>query len=201
MKKFSVFQFAILFSLFSCGSTNNLNKVFVTNTNRVDILPTNSITSEIDEYYLFEGTFGDKKFNATLNIQADSNGIDILILNDFGVEMGSISYDGMNATMNCNLFPKKIKPEYILLDLQNVFADFEVLKNHYQKYNLDFEEITERCLPFPAEINEPQYFVVDRILSKKERNIEIIENNTNSRTVTIKNLLRDYEYKLTKAEE
>lgn len=202
MKKISFLMiiFAILFA--SCGSTKvekpNLNKVYVTNTNKVDLLPPAALTAEIDEYQLFEATFatkdGEQKMNATVYLQADSSGIDIVLLNDFGIEMGTISYDGMNAAIESNIFPKKLKAEYILLDLQNAYIDSKILKEHYKKYKLDFDEISTNITT-----DDGGFSIGERHISKKGKVIETISIGNGS--ITIKNHLRGYEYKLTKAED
>lgn len=173
------------FLLFSCASSSHLNKVYVTNTNRVDLLPTNAISKQIDEYQYFEGEFGEKAFSALLYLQADSQKIQILLLNEFGIEAGSIFYDGETAEFESEFFPKNLKCEYIILDLQNAYADSDALKNHYEKYDLDFDE----------NISDGKTL---RKISKKGELIEEITITENQ--IMIKNILRNYKYTLTKAE-
>ena len=179
MKKLvPIFAFAA-FLFASCASSPS--KVFVTNTKRVALLPTDAISSTIEEYQLFSGKFGENEMSMPLFLQADSNGIQIMILNDFGIEMGGITYDGESADLDSPLFPKKIKPEYILLDLQNAYADFDRLKEHYAKSSLIFEE------------EQGEDGTVRRVKNGKNL-IEQIEIKGNS--VKITNVLREYEYRL-----
>lgn len=194
MRKFAFFSLFFAFLLISCasgGGGSSLGKVFVTNTTRVDVLPADAISATIDEYQRFDGKFGESEFGANLYLQADSGGIDILLLNELGIEMGSISYDGESARMDSSLFPEKLKCEYVILDLQNVYADFQVLKRHYKKYKLTFVEFVE-C---PTEDSVPKTV---RVLSKKNDEIERIEIQEGK--ISIKNTLRGYEYTLKTAE-
>ena len=194
MKKHFLLISAIVLSLVlvSCASSRNaeeevhLNKVYVTNTTKVPLLPVSAIKEELDLFQIFEGKFGHKSFpNTMLNLQSDSEGIVILMLNDLGIEIGSIEYNGKSCVMNSSFFPKNLKAEYIVLDLQNAYADAEELKAHYKNYNLDFDETS-------AMINGQEAKV--RTICKDGNIIEqIVLQNSN---VEIKNKLRDYTYKL-----
>lgn len=176
--------FACIFFV-SCASTSRLNKVYVTNSNKVDLLPTNAISRQIDEYQYFEGIFGEKSFSSLLYLQANQNEINILLLSDFGIEAGSIFYNGETASLESDFFPKNLKCEYIILDLQNAYADFSALKNHYEKYKIDFEENSNS----------------EKTVRKIIKNSKIIEEiKIEQDKITIENHLRNYKYILTKSE-
>ena len=114
-----------LFLLFSCNSTRNpaelseaeatirrnTNPVYVTNTKKVYLLPVESIRTPVESYQYFEGDFGSKKFNSNLFLTADSSGISVLILNEMGIEMGLLVYDGESASLESTMFPKSLKCE------------------------------------------------------------------------------------------
>ena len=194
MKKHFLLTSAIVLSLVlvSCASSRNaeeevqLNKVYVTNTTKVPLLPVSAIKEELDLFQIFEGKFGQKSFpNTMVNLQSDSEGIVILMLNDLGIEIGSIEYNGKSCVMNSSFFPKNLKAEYIVLDLQNAYADAEELKAHYKKHKLDFDETS-------AMVNGQEAKV--RTICEKGKIIEqIVFQNSN---VEIKNKLRDYTYNL-----
>lgn len=188
MKKncFSILVFAsLLLSFFSCASVKEevrLNKVYVTNTTPVSLLAPSSIKTQIEQMQYFEGNFGKNSFSSMLYLQADSNEIQILMLNEMGIEIGSLFYDGKTCTMESSFFPKNLKAEYIILDLQNAYADEQELKAHYKKYGLDFAQTGSV-----------------RTLSKSGTLIEQITQQGS--TVTIENSLRGYTYRLTSEEE
>ena len=195
MRKTLVLCFIPLFLLISCASTNksaqnsksqHLNKVYITNSTPVSLLPPSSITQTVDSYQYFEGKFGARSFASMLYLFADSEKIQILMLNEMGIQIGSITYDGVFATMESTLFPKNLKCEYILLDLQNAYASEKSLKNHYESYKLLFESETL-----------PNGESVRRI----KKGSELIEEVHLGKTqIEIKNYLRKYTYILTLAE-
>ena len=179
-----IFALAITAAFASCASvqkTPELNRVYVTNTTPVDLLPPSAIRTEIDEMQYFEGTFAEKSFSTMLYLQADSTQIQVLMLNEMGIEIGTLTYDGITCQMESAFFPKKLKAEYIILDLQNAYADSEELQTHYKKYGLTFEQSG-----------------TTRTLSRKNTLIEEITAEDN--ILTIKNHLRGYMYKLTAGE-
>ena len=181
----------------SCGSTkvaSNLEKVYVTNTTKVDVLPVDAIFPEFEKYQQFQGSFGDTTLNALAYIQAGPTGIEVLLMNDFGGEIGSISYDGANAKLDSSVFPKKLKAEYIILDLQNAYADTQKLKEHYSKYDLEFCEIKTNI----STKDGGGFSVAERAIAKDGKVIETI--TIGNGVVKITNLLRGYEYKLTASE-
>ena len=200
MKKNTLFILPViagtLLALASCASTKTetkLNKVYVTNTTKVDLLPVSAIADEIDKYQLFQGTFGDKQMNAQAYVKANQDGIEVVLMNDFGGEVGTISYDGVNATMESSIIPEKMKPEYIILDLQNAYASTEKLKEHYSKYDLEFAEIKTNITT-----NNGGIRIAERAIAKDGKVIETI--TIGNGVITITNLLRGYEYRLTTAE-
>ena len=193
-----------LFLLFSCNSTRNTaelseaeatirrntNPVYVTNTKKVYLLPVESIRTPVESYQYFEGDFGSKKFNSNLFLTADSSGISVLILNEMGIEMGLLVYDGESASLESTLFPKSLKCEYILLDLQNAYAEEDALKKHYASYGLEFEEVSQPASQGPD--------VKIRWIKNGKKIIEKII--IFEKKIEIENILRGYSYRLTAAE-
>lgn len=206
MKKIElILTFALsLFLLFSCNSTRNpaelseaeatirrnTNPVYVTNTKKVYLLPVESIRTPVESYQYFEGDFGSKKFNSNLFLTADSSGISVLILNEMGIEMGLLVYDGESASLESTLFPKSLKCEYILLDLQNAYAEEDALKKHYASYGLEFEEVSQTASQGPD--------VKIRYIKNGKKIIEKI--SIFEKKIEIENILRGYSYRLTAAE-
>ena len=206
MKKIElILIFALsLFLLFSCNSTRNpaglseaeatvrrnTNPVYVTNTKKVYLLPVESIRTPVESYQYFEGDFGSKKFNSNLFLTADSSGISVLILNEMGIEMGLLVYDGESASLESTLFPKSLKCEYILLDLQNAYAEEDALKKHYASYGLEFEEVSQTASQGPD--------VKIRYIKNGKKIIEKI--SIFEKKIEIENILRGYSYRLTAAE-
>ena len=164
-----------------------LNKVYVTNTKKVPLLAPDALQGPRDCYEYFTGTFGEKTFASLCYLNADEDGISVVLMNEFGMEMGTLVYDGKSAALNSSLFPKKLKSEYILLDLQNVLYDAEKLSAHYKNYGLDF---SEKVLEDGTVLRE---------LKNKKKLIEKITvtlNKEGARLTRIENLLRGYVFEL-----
>jgi len=216
MKKIElILIFALsLFLLFSCNSTRNpaelseaeatirrnTNPVYVTNTKKVYLLPVESIRTPVESYQYFEGDFGSKKFNSNLFLT-----ISVLILNEMGIEMGLLVYDGESASLESTLFPKSLKCEYILLDLQNAYAEEDALKKHYASYGLEFEEVSQPSsseqnnnAPSSAPGGTQNAPLKTRYIKNGKKIIEKI--SIFEKKIEIENILRGYSYRLTAAE-
>ena len=121
-----------------------------------------------------------------LYFQCDESGIFITLLNDFGTDMGNLSYDGEEVVFNSAVFPENLKAEYILLDIQNAYYKNQSLQNAYEQVGLTFEE------------EKTEEGIIRRVKNGKKI-VEEITINLNS--IKINNYLRGYQYNLTKAEE
>lgn len=186
-KIFFTFISFFLFSVFISCSSTGLNKVYVTNTKSVSLLPPSSMKGSLECYEYFSGSFGNQTFAMNCFFSSDNEGITILMLNDFGVQMGVITYDGESAVIDSSLFPSNLKVEYILLDIQNAYYNAEELSKHYKNFKLNFaQEISEDGI------------ITRKIMNKKNLIEEII---INKKSIVIKNHLRGYQYELTGADD
>ena len=114
-------------------------------------------------------------FNAL--VQADETGIDMILLNEMGVNMGNLSYKDGSLNFSSLLFPRSMRPEYIVADFQLCFYDPAALNEVLDQSNLTL--------------------VLDgakrRILDGREVIIEIEKTH---REVKLTNHLRGYSYTL-----
>ena len=93
------------------------------------------------------------------------------------------------------MFPKNLKAEYIVCDIQNAYYDSAALEVNYKNAGLSFESV--RTLYETGESVE-----VRKIFEEKKLIEEItLKNEIEGQSITIKNYLRGYEYKLTKVED
>lgn len=185
----SSFLLILLFT--SCASNKistekKINPVYVTNSNKVYLLPAEEMGGSEDCLQLLNGVFGETSFTLMIYFQADQKGIFMSLLNDFGTDMGTLSYDGEEVVFDSAVFPQNLKAEYILLDIQNAYYKSEALQKLYESSGLAFEEE-----------NLPEN-TIRRIKSGKK----IVEEITiNDNSIKIENYLRGYEYNLTRGEE
>lgn len=181
---------------FSCTSNKiqtvgNLNPVYVTNTKAVNLLPPATRAVPIDQVQLLNGRFGTQEFTLITYFQLDSSGIFITLLNDFGTDMGSATFDGNTVQFDSPVFPKNMKAEYIIADIQNAYYNFEDLRENFEKSGLIFEEKT-------VNVNNGDSPHVIRSIKDKKKLIE--EITISEKSIKIQNYLRGYEYNLTQAE-
>ncbi len=169
----------------------NLHPVYVTNTKKVNLLLPEYFGQVFEGLQLLNGSFGDTSFSLLAYTQIDATGISLSLMNDFGTDMGNLSFDGAKVIFDSAYFPKNLPGEYIVCDIQNAYYDSAVLEENYKSAGLIFEDIL-----ICWETGTPEE--VRKIYDGKKLIEEIsIKDNT----VTIKNYLRGYEYQLTKLEE
>lgn len=189
LKKFPVFIcLLILVTLTSCNSTKKiesesaLSPVYITNTKPIQLLPPSSMNGQENCLQLLNGDFGTQSFSLLVYFEADENGIFMTLLNDFGTDMGNLSYDGSSVLFESAVFPKNMKAEYILADIQNAYYKVEDLKANYEAAGLTFEVV-----------NDGEKSI--RRIKNGKKTVEEITISGNF--IKIQNILRGYEYKLT----
>jgi len=161
--------------------------VYVTDTHVVDLLPSQNMERRIDELYLINGKFGRQSFTIQAYMLADENGIFINLLNDFGTDMGRLSYDGRQLSFDSAVFPKTLKAQYITLDIQYTYYAPGAVRS----------ALADAGLQFTVETNADGTEIRKVMDGKK-----CVEEITKSAgTVKIVNYLRGYEYDLTEAEQ
>lgn len=175
----------IFVALSSCVSTKNntvLDKVYVTNTKTVNVLPLSYYGDVVDDVVLLTVKTKDESFNFVTYLQSDESSIYLSIMNDFGVEMGSLYYDGVSVDLNCDLFPKSLKGVYLVNDIQNIFYSSDAVRENLEASKLDFT------------VDIADNSVTKRIMngSKVVEEIKITDN-----VIILSNLLRGYEYSIT----
>ncbi len=178
----------IILLLASCSSTKtvegegSLSPVYVTNTKTINLLPSQSMEGVENSLQLLNGDFGTQSFSLLVYFEADQSGIFMTLLNDFGTDMGSLSYDGKSVQFESAVFPKNMKAEYIIADIQNAYYKVEDLKENYRAAGLNFEVTTDG----------------NKSIRRVKNGKKVVEEITISgNSIRIQNILRGYEYKLT----
>ena len=83
----SLLLLTILFIISSCKSTRAVQKtelrpVYVTNSKKINLLPPENTTVELDILQQFNGTFGDTDFSMLSFSQIDKSEISLSLIND-----------------------------------------------------------------------------------------------------------------------
>ena len=169
----------------------NLRPVYVTNSKKIYLLAPEYSDKVIDALQLLDGSFGKTKFALMSYSQIDTKGISLSLFNDFGADMGNLSFNGNAVSFNSAYFPSALPAEYIINDIQNAFYEFDSLSLNYANSRLHFEE-AEGAGENGSQIKIRKIYDGKKLIEE----IQFLEN-----TVAIKNYLRGYEYNLTEVEE
>lgn len=171
MKAFLKIALALVFSslFFSCASSrfdSHFSPVYVTNTSKFAILSPNVSSEKIDTLQHMKAKFGEKEMEAEVYVISNTEQISMTILSEFGSTVANLFYDGVTLDLDSAIFPKSLKAEYLVADLQFCLYNPEILKSELSKIGVDFE--------ISAESDESGKATEKRILSKKGKLISKI---------------------------
>ena len=169
------------FCFCSCASLATVKEnrpfTFLTNSSKFVLLPPADIEKPIESFQLLSASYGSRELFLNVWVNADEEGIEMTILNELGANMGELSYSGGAVQFTSAVFPKSIKPEYIVADFQLCFYNTPALSQALKNCGLSLK-------------NE------NNIRRIYQDNKLIIEIEKNQNKVKLKNLLRGYAYTL-----
>lgn len=116
-------------------------KVYVTDKKSITILAPDELARDVDQLQLFTGEWNEKKITMQCYTVCDENGITVFLMNEFGIDMGTLSYKNGRVSVDSSFFPENIKGAYIIADLQNVYYDVSALERNYAHAGLAFKVI------------------------------------------------------------
>ncbi len=197
MKKLIFLSGLLAALLLSCGTTKvdstnpsdsatSLNPVYITDTASFTLLPTSAVEKKIDALQHFKAVFGEKEFESDCLLIADSEKLVMTILNNFGSTMGELNYNNNLVVFNSDLFPKSIKAEYIVADVQFCLYRSEDIKKALEAIGLTFT--------LSSEARADGTFLETRCIFDGEKEIAHIEKTKD--LITYTNRLRGYTYSL-----
>jgi len=179
MIKFFCFLPACVIIFFSsCNSVReNRPYVFLTNSSKYFLLPSEKIEENMDSYQLVSASYGDMDYILNAWVKADKDGMEMILMNELGANMGELSYRDGSVSFSSPVFPQSLIGEYVVADFQLCFYNASALREALADSGLSFEDTGNRR----------------RILQGKTVVIEI-EKSQN--TVKLVNNLRGYAYTL-----
>ena len=200
MKKllFLLSMFSSLITFFTgCQSSPKIQgsktePVYITNSKKLYLLSPKEISSPFEKQIMFEGEFQKNSFSILSYLQATEQELYINIFTDFGTSLGEIIYNGTEIVFDSAIFPKNLKPEYIISDIQFAYYNFDAVKNALNKIQIGFFNESSNS-------NSTQIFTIRNGLKTTSPLIEKITHSGN--IITIENFLRGYKYILTEAQD
>ena len=167
--------------IFSCVSNASAAKsplyAYLTNSSKFFLLPPAEIGKSMDMAQQISASYAGQNYVFNAWVKADDDGMEMLLFNELGANMGELSYHQNSVNFSSPIFPKSLKSEYIVADFQLCFYNPLPLRRALEECGLALE--TSRTSR--------------RIFSGKELIIEI-EKNENC--VKLVNHLRGYAYTL-----
>lgn len=200
MKKllFLLSMFSSLITFFTgCQSSPKIQgsktePVYITNSKKFYLLSPKEISSPFEKQIMFEGEFQKNSFSILSYLQATEQELYINIFTDFGTSLGEIIYNGTEIVFDSAIFPKNLKPEYIISDIQFAYYNFDAVKNALNKIQIGFFNESSNS-------DSTQIFTIRNGLKTTSPLIEKITHSGN--IITIENFLRGYKYILTEAQD
>ena len=151
--------------------------IYLTDNSKYFLLPSEDIENSMDMAQLISASWQGKDYFFNAWVKADKTGLEMTLLNELGVSIGDISFRNGLTSFSSNVFPKSLKPEYIVADFQLCFYNIPALRRTLEDCGLTIENTGN----------------IRRIFSGKNVIIEIEKNKNNVRLV---NHLRKYTYTL-----
>jgi hypothetical protein len=164
----------------SCATfgSNPISPVHLTDNAKFELLPPSAIETPFDGPQQISGEYGGNEYLMDAWTIADETKIDIVVYTSMAVQVATLSYDGTSASLKSSLFPKSLKPEYIIADFQLVYYKSQALAPALAAAGLTFrEEGNVRTVSGPD-------------------GAEIIKITKTGGTVVYQNKLRKYSYTL-----
>ena len=168
------------FCLCSCASRparETLPYVWLTNTSKFILLHPENIDKPLDGPQLISASFQGQNHQMLTWVKADETGINMVLLNEMGSSLGELSFQNGAVSFSSAVFPRSLRPEYIIADFQLCFYNAASLGKALQESGLSFQE-TENGR---------------RVL---QRNSAIIEIIFSPNIIKITNHLRGYTFTL-----
>lgn len=159
----------------------DLGKVFVTNTKSIYLLSPDFLSKPVDKLFLMTFESDSFKFSTPIYVYADKSGIYLTILNNFGIDMGSLNFSDGQIELDSTIFPDKIKPVYLINEFQNAFYQQAALSQNLKNSSLDLQILEEENCQ-------------KRIIKSSKKLVEEIEISSSS--VVITNHIRAYKITL-----
>ena len=159
----------------------DLGKVFVTNTKSIYLLSPDFLSKPVDKLFLMTFESDSFKFSTQIYVYADKSGFYLTILNDFGIDMGSLNFSDGQIELDSSIFPDKIKPVYLINEFQNAFYQQAALYQNLKNSSLDLQILEEENCQ-------------KRIIKSSKKLVEEIEISSSS--VVITNHIRAYKITL-----
>ncbi len=167
-----------------CSSQRSLvgssARIFYSDERSVPLISPRENTLFTEENQHLSGTFGDRSFSAESWMLLNDSVIHVMLFGNIGNTLAELVYTKDSVSFESSVMDvSKVKPEYILADIQFCYYSKEVLERNFSAAGFSFVEERERD-------------VLTRKLLENGRPILRMERTANR--ISLKNELRNYSY-------
>lgn len=188
LSKFRKLFFLLVGALLVVGCSSerafvgNSARIFYSDERSVPLISPEKNSFSVEENQHVSGRFGDRSFSAESWMRINDSTIHLMIFGNIGNTLAELVYTEDSVSFKSSLIDgEKIKPEYILADIQFCYYPREVLERHFRNAGFSFVE-------------ERQGDVLTRKLLENETLILKMEKT--AKRILLKNELRNYSYSI-----
>jgi hypothetical protein len=113
--------------------------IYLAGSSKYFLLPAGDIENSLDMAQRISAEWQGKDYTFNAWVIADKAGIELTLLNELGVSMGELSCRNGLVSFSSSIFPKSLKPEYIIADFQLCFYNTAALRKAVESCGLSFE--------------------------------------------------------------
>jgi len=118
--------------------------VYLTDSAIFFLLPPKEIESSMDMAQRISASWQGRDYSFNAWVKADEAGMEMILLNELGANMGELSYMNGQVSFSSPVFPKSLKPEYIIADFQLCFYNADTLRKALENCGLSLENTEDR---------------------------------------------------------
>ena len=145
---FFLVPLGVLLCLCSCASKTAARKnvptalpyAWLTDRSKFILLSPEGIENPLDMPQFVSASYGGRDYFFNAWVKADETGINMILINDLGANMGELSYRDGTVSFSSPVFPQSIGPEYIVADFQLCFYNTIALRRALADGGLSIEE-------------------------------------------------------------
>lgn len=175
-----------VFAFLSCASRTAVGldsfQVYYSDSKAVPLVNPQKNTETIEENLHISAVYGDKKFSSDAWMRLDDSTVHMMVFSSMGNVIAEIVCTGDSLSMHSKWMDvKKVKPEYVVADIQFCYYPTGVLKENFHSSGFSFEEVRD---------GEK----LTRTLS--ENGNLILKMEKNGKQLVLENFLRRYSYRI-----
>lgn len=176
----------LAFALSACTShsvvAKNAAKVYYSDSRYIQLIDPQESKIAVEENQQMTGSYGEKKFSGESWMLLNDTTVHMMLFSSMGNTIAELVYTKDSLAFNSKwMNAEKMKPEYIVADIQFCYYPAQVLEKNFRAAGFSFVE-------------NQQGEVLFRTLSDGETLILKMEKNGNK--IFLENVLRHYSYQI-----